>query len=306
MEAAEYVRMAEVQDRHWWFEAKRRTVASLLERHGVGKGVHGVSRVLEVGPGTGSMIDVMTRHGRMYAADAYVPALRLLVEQRPTAADVEPVAANLLDLPFADESFSLLGCFDVLYHQNVVDVAAALAELRRVCAPGGYVAITDSAFPLLRSSHDVATHAARRFRLPDLTEPLRAVGFDVEHASYFHTLLFPAAVTVRLAKRLSQGSPQLEGMPGGGTGAAGAAGVSSPARTASAVGDAASAGAAGEEEVAAHSDLAPVAGWLNALLLSLYRLEIPFTTRWRAPFGSSLLILARRPHAGADLVAVGG
>ena len=38
MEAAEYVRMAEVQDRHWWFEAKRHTVAALLARHRVGEG----------------------------------------------------------------------------------------------------------------------------------------------------------------------------------------------------------------------------------------------------------------------------
>ena len=36
MQPAEYVQMAEVQDRHWWFEAKRRTVDALLTRYGVG------------------------------------------------------------------------------------------------------------------------------------------------------------------------------------------------------------------------------------------------------------------------------
>jgi len=256
--------MVQVQDRHWWFEAKRRTVTSLLARYRVGEGSGAPRRVLEVGPGTGSMIDVMTRYGRMYAADAYLPALQLLVEHCPAHADVAPVGANLLDLPFAAESFSLVGCFDVLYHQNVADVTDALAELRRVCEPGGYLAITDSAFPLLRSSHDVATQAARRFRLPDLTAPLQEVGFRVAHATYFHTFLFPAAVGVRLSKRMLQGSPRL--------------------------------GGAGEEaeEVAAHSDLAPVAPWLNALLLGLYRVETPLATRFRMPFGSSLLILAQR------------
>jgi len=281
VEAAEYVRMVQVQDRHWWFEAKRRTVAALLARHGVAppRSVGGdagmARRVLEVGPGTGAMIEVMTRHGRMYAADAYLPALQLLVEHLPEHADVTPVGANLLDLPFASESFSLVGCFDVLYHQNVADVSDALAELHRVCEPGGYIAVTDSAFPLLRSSHDVATHAARRFRLPDLTAPLQEVGFRVAHATYFHTLLFPAAVGVRLTKRMLQGSPQL-GAPAG-------------ARA----GEAESAGAEAKD-VEAHSDLAPVAGWLNALLLGLYRVETPLVTRLRMPFGSSLLILAQR------------
>lgn len=260
MEAAEYVRMAQVQDRHWWFEAKRRTVAALLARHDVGApGLGGP--VLEVGPGTGSMIEVMSRHGRMIAADAYLPALQMLMEHRPAAAEVVPVGANLTRLPFADARFALVGCFDVLYHQNVGDVAEATVELHRVCRPGGRLVITDSAFPVLRSSHDVATHGARRFRLPDLVDPLRSAGFTVEHATYFHTLLFPAALAVRLGKRALHGSPRLR--PG--------------------------------EQVAAHSDLAPVAGWLNTLLLALYRVETPLTVRFRMPFGSSLMILARRP-----------
>jgi SAM-dependent methyltransferase len=284
MDAEEYVRMAQVQDRHWWFEAKRRTVAALLERHAVAAGPPAAAaaspRVLEVGPGTGSMIDVMTRYGRVCAAEAYLPALRLLVEHRPAAADLMPVGADLLELPFADASFALIGCFDVLYHQKVRDVGDALAELHRVCAPGGHLVITDSAFAVLRSSHDVATHAARRFRLRDLSGPLQRAGFTIEHATYFHTLLFPAALAVRLGKRLLHGSPQL---------------VANRDRRPSPPIGAAPAEAGGMREVAARSDLAPVPGWLNALLLCLYRVETPLSSRFRLPFGSSLLILARRP-----------
>lgn len=293
MEAAEYVQMARVQNRHWWFEAKRRTVAAMLARYRVGTDLDAAAaaahRVLEVGPGTGSMIDVMTRHGRMYAADAYLPALRLLAEHRPAAADVVPVGADLSRLPFLTGSFALIGCFDVLYHQRVGDVGAALGELRRVCAPAGYLAITDSAFPVLRSAHDVATHAARRFRLADLTGPLQHAGFTVEHASYFHALLFPAALAMRLGKRLLHGSPRLgrsgyEAVSAGGAGQGGGAVAEGPAAT------------AGEPHapVAPHSDLAPVSPWLNGVLLSLYRIETPLAIRFRLPFGSSLLILARR------------
>lgn len=282
MQPAEYVQMVAVQDHHWWFEAKRRTVDALLARYGVGDSVaSSAGRVLEVGSGTGAMVDVMTGFGRMFAADAYLPALRLMREHRPAAADVVPVGANLLSLPFGEASFALVGCFDVLYHQRVGDVGAALAELHRVCEPGGYVVITDSAFSFLRSSHDVATHAARRFRLPDLTTPLESSGFTIEHASYFHTLLFPVAAAFRLAKRALQGSPVLQGSP--------------PARGAGESGEAN--GGAGAGDVPAHSDLAPVAPWVNAVLLSIYRLETPLTVRFRMPFGVSLLILARRPPA---------
>jgi len=79
-----------------------------------------------------------------------------------------------------------------------------------------------------------------------------------------------------LTKRVLQGSPAL----GGGGEAGGVNGT-----------------AAGGYDVPAHSDLAPVAPWLNAALLSIYRLETPLTARFRMPFGVSLLILARRSPA---------
>ena len=282
MEAGEYIQMAEVQDLHWWFEAKRRTVDAMLVQHGVGDGVDlSTSRVLEVGVGTGAMIEVMTRYGHMFGADTYLPALRhlfhnLQTEHRPTAGNIVPLGANLQNLPFTDASFSLVGCFDVLDHQRVGDVNEALAELHRVCEPGGCLAITDSAFPFLRSSHDVAMHAARRFHLLDLTEPLKGTGFTIEHASYFHTFLFPAAAIVRLTKRLLQRSPTLPGADEAGT---------------------VNGGVNAGEDASAHSDLVSVAPWLNAVLLSIYRLETLLSVRFRLPFGVSLLILARRPPA---------
>ena len=52
--------------------------------------------------------------------------------------------------------------------------------------------------------------------------------------------------------------------------------------------------AADTGEISPHSDLAPVPGWLNAALLGIYRIETPLTVRLRMPFGSSLLVLARR------------
>lgn len=275
MQPDEYRRMARVQDSHWWFAAKRRIVARLLERHGppraAASGGHGLSsaaasggdglsaaaasgpRVLEVGCGTGSMIPVLRRWGRVVAADAYLPALVHVEGARRLGAD-------LLRLPFADGAFPLVACFDVLYHQRVADVDAALREVARVCAPGGFLVITDSAFPSLRSSHDAAVHGARRFRLPEMRERLEAAGLEVVHGTYFHTALFPVAAVLRLGRRLLHGAP-----PAGESGAA-----------------------------AAHSDLAPSPPGLDAVLGILYRVEAALACRSRLPFGLSLAVLARR------------
>ena len=280
MEISEYQSMAELQDRHWWFEAKRRIARALLSRYGnptmpaatVAAGESGAAsdvvppRVLDVGCGTGAMSPVLREHGRLFATDAYVPALRVVAEREPPEARTAMIAADLLGLPFGSGSFALIGCFDVLYHRGVPAVPDALRELFRVCAPGDSLVITDSAFEVLRSSHDVATHAARRFRLPELRHELEAAGFSVIHTTYYHTLLFPAALALRFAKRLIHGAPTL-----GSDEAA--------------------------NDVPPRSDLAPVAGWLNSSLSALYRIEAPLATRLRMPFGSSVVALARRPAA---------
>ena len=60
-----------------------------------------------------------------------------------TTADLEPgaamVAADITRLPFEDHSFDAILCIHVLEH--VDDDRAAVAELRRVLAPGGWAAV---------------------------------------------------------------------------------------------------------------------------------------------------------------------
>lgn len=253
MDAEQYRRMADLQDHHWWFEAKRTIVGEALSR--VAPAGTGGSRVLEVGCGTGSMLPLLGRFGRPVGVDAYVPALRYI----PRAS---VVGGNALALPFADAVFDLVGCFDVLYHRRVTDVADALGELRRVCRPGGLVIITDSAGPGLMSAHDVAMHGARRFRLGDFETRVREAGFEVIHGSYYHTILFPVAATLRMLSRVTRGVPEPE--------------------------------AGGDARVEGHSDLTPAPAWVNAMLRPLYRIEARLVSRHRLPFGLSLLVAARR------------
>lgn len=255
MESELYEQMAELQAEHWWFEAKRLVVGRLLRRfEAVGDGPDrpsgsGGTPVLDVGCGTGSMVPVLGLAGRVVGVDAYLPALRHL-------RGAVPVGGNLLALPFADATFGIVGCFDVLYHRAVADVPVALAEMHRVCRPGGLVVITDSACPALMSAHDVAFHGARRFGLPDLAARVRDAGFSVLHGSYYHTMLFPAAAARRLASR-ARGA----GHGGRATG---------------------------------RSDLARAPRWLNQSLVGLYRFESALAARYRLPFGLSLVVVARR------------
>jgi SAM-dependent methyltransferase len=233
-------------------------VRDLLSRYAAGElasparraGTPTGSWAIDVGCGTGSMLPVMREWGTPVGVDAYLPALQLV-------AATPVVAGDLLQLPFPAHRFSLVGCFDVLYHRRVSDVTQALREIHRVCDPDGWVVITDSAFAALSSPHDVANHGARRFRAGELARLLESAGFQVVHRSYFHTLIFPAAAAVRLAQRLR--APR------------------------------AGAGNAGD----VHSDLKPAPEWLNRLLGAVAALESAVVRVARLPFGLSVLLLAR-------------
>jgi len=156
----------------------------------------------------------------------------------------------------------LLGCFDVLYHRRVEDVEAVLLELHRVCHQNGVLVITDSALPILRSSHDAALHGARRFRLRVLKLLLEDAGFQVIYGSYFHTLLFPVAAIVRLIKRVVEGTQDLSGL-------------------------------SRDKNVTPHSDLRPLPRWVNSVLSAVYEVEAALLRRARLPIGLSVVVIAR-------------
>jgi len=105
-------------------------------------------RVLDLGCGVGSLTaDLAARvaPGTVVAVDLTLGILaeaRRLAEQSPVAPVVEFALADGQQLPFLDASFDVVHAHQVLQH--VADPVGVLAELRRVCRPGGLVAARDS------------------------------------------------------------------------------------------------------------------------------------------------------------------
>lgn len=121
--------------------------------------------------------------------------LRELPDLRYVSADLEPAGVDLqlditaIDLP--DGAFDAVLCSHVLEH--VPDDAAAMRELRRITAPGGFTLVmVPLALDLTRTYEDpsITTPAEReraflqhdhvRLYAPDITDRLAAAGFDVE------------------------------------------------------------------------------------------------------------------------------
>jgi SAM-dependent methyltransferase len=118
------------------------------------------------------------------------------------------VQADVARLPFAGASFDAVVSVDVLYHRGVEDDAAALAELARVCRPGGTLVLWLPAYGWMRSSHDTITHTARRYTRTRVRRLAAGAGLSIEKLSYVHAPVLLAAIAQRGLERLRGAPPR--------------------------------------------------------------------------------------------------
>ena len=193
MEREQYQLMFRQEERHWWYVGMRRISAALLDRYPPAE-AGGCPDILDAGCGSGGMTQFLARRGQVTGIDLAHDALSLARRRGVRRL----VRASVGLLPLAANSFDVVTSFDVLYHLDVEDDVAALAELQRVLRPGGVLLIRLPAFDWIRGAHDQAVHTRHRYTKGELTRKLRDVGFLVEHASYANSLLFPLAPAKRL------------------------------------------------------------------------------------------------------------
>ncbi len=191
MERPEYESMYELEDTHWWFVGRQQLALALIDQWIT---FSPSPRILDVGCGTGGNVQALAQYGTSLGLDISSTALEFARKRQLPYL----FQASGVTLPYVDNSFGLVTIFDVLYHQWITDDSQALQELYRVLQPGGWLLVTDSALPILWSSHDDVYFARQRYTLQDLDDKLRVIGFEQRVSSYANFLLLPAFLFVRL------------------------------------------------------------------------------------------------------------
>jgi ubiquinone/menaquinone biosynthesis C-methylase UbiE len=201
MNTEEYERMHSLEDRHWWFIARRRLIASLLADRSLPNNID----ILDIGCGTGAMLDQLEAYGSVVGADFSTEALSFCHKRSDATGKTHPlVRADIRSLPFQDGSFDVVTAMDIIEHIDR-DKDASL-EILRVLKPGGCLIATVPAFMSLWSSHDVALHHHRRYTAPQFKDLLQRSGFQIEKLSYTVTSVFPLVWLVRIMNRLFHSS----------------------------------------------------------------------------------------------------
>ncbi len=167
------------------------------------------------------------------------------------------VQCEAISLPFADAAFALVMALDVIEHLS--DDRTCVRELARVCTPGGHVLIHVPAFQFLWSDKDDLNQHYRRYGARHLDELVQQAGLRVIHRRYLNTTLMPIALLRSLWQRWVARRSHAGDSP-------------------------------------AHLDhLYEIPRSLNSALTALLDAERRIGMRWPAPFGMSLLCLARKP-----------
>ncbi|MDP4593794.1 MAG: methyltransferase, partial [Beijerinckiaceae bacterium] len=77
MTPAAYIEMAQTEDQHWWYVARRKIICSVLESLELPSS----ARILEVGSGTSGNLDMLARFGRVSAVEMDDTARQISAEK---------------------------------------------------------------------------------------------------------------------------------------------------------------------------------------------------------------------------------
>ncbi len=190
MDAGEYAGLFEQEERMWWFVGMRRLVDDLVRSRAPAH-----AQCLDAGCGAGfNALDMPVRFGwHVFPCDYSAEALRFSARRGvPRLA-----GADISALPYADASFDVVTCFDVLVMCGPERIGQALCEFHRVLRPGGLLIARSAALESLRGKHSELNAEARRYTLKEFRTHFTDAGFAVERATYANALLAPLAFVKR-------------------------------------------------------------------------------------------------------------
>jgi SAM-dependent methyltransferase len=196
MDGEAYKEMIELQEKHWWFVARRDVIQSFMKLQ---MKENSTSKVLEIGCGVEGNVGLLSQSDSYLGIDMHKPAIDYCSEKFP---QFNFHCTRVEDIPqeFSSNKFDSIYILDVLEH--IDDQLAILKSTQHYLTQNGKILLTVPAFEFLWSPHDDFVHHVRRYTKNGLKKTVEEAGYKVERISYFNSILFPLALIQRLGMRL--------------------------------------------------------------------------------------------------------
>jgi len=194
MERIVYQQMAELDERHWWYRARRDILAELIRREAR---LPANAQILEIGCGTGHNLGMLSGFGHVDGLELDDEA-RALSEKRLGRTVMSAPLPELAGVP--DRHYDLIGAFDVIEH--IDDDHAAISSIATKLKRGGKFMMTVPAHQWMWTAHDVVNHHKRRYSKRALRSLIEGSPLKLDRLGYFNSLLFPVAVAERALSKL--------------------------------------------------------------------------------------------------------
>lgn len=183
-----------IQKEHWWFVTKKDIVLNMIDRF-LSKNFS--NKVLDIGCGSGLMLNVLEEVGETFGMDMSDEAISFSKEIFSGKVEKGMLPDQI---PYEDNFFNIITALDVIEHvDHDVD---ALVAMRSRLVSGGKAVITVPAYMFLWSAFDDMNEHKRRYTLRELDSKLVQAGFTIEKISYYNTLLFPIVFFIRMMNNI--------------------------------------------------------------------------------------------------------
>lgn len=182
--------LSPIEKQHFWHTGRKEIIYALLKK--LFKKSLIKKKMIEIGCGNGTIIQHLRNNGiRIEGGDVSLYGLQRCKQQ----VNAPLYHINALQTPFPDNSYDIIGLFDVLEH--IEEDQKLLKEMYRICKKDGILFITVPAFQFLWSYFDIYSKHKRRYSKENLIKKVTDAGFKIKKISFYMFFLFLPYLLIR-------------------------------------------------------------------------------------------------------------
>lgn len=191
MDDSEIQRLDVLESSHFWYRARKLQLSRWFS------GQETNLRVLDLGSATGGNTQYIASMGHDVISVEY-SEIGVQIQKNK---GIPVIQADARDLPFAESTFDIVVCLDVIEH--IFEDRLVASEIHRVLKPGGKFLISVPEDPSLWSAHDIAVKHVRRYSKNSLLEVVKSG--ELTHQEIWSTLVHLRPFVI-LIRRFAKGS----------------------------------------------------------------------------------------------------